>query len=265
MGLWQQRLVYYLTIICIATYLGVVLTIFLGCRPFADNWRVYPSPGLQCSFRVQNLAVISAFNIATDVALLSVPVPLLWRLQVPRRQKLIIAAFLLTGVFVIAAAVIRIVVTLGPGAHSTTKINTWGVRETIVALVCVNAPMLRPLFLRKFWTRGEWSVGSEGKSSVDRSTRGKKLTSKGYESRGDEESGSGPFDESLRPKGSDDGMNDAGSEEYIMKNMGRDEADRTVVVEVEVEVRNERRGEGERADVEMGNSAGALGLRGGRW
>ncbi|GME64489.1 Mg2+ transporter zinc transport protein [Neofusicoccum parvum] len=260
MGLWQQRLVQWLGIACLVTYLGVVLTILLGCRPFAANWRVYPSPGLQCTFRMQNIAVVSAFNIATDVALLSVPLPLLWRLQVPKRQKLIIAAFLLTGVFVIAAAVIRVVVTLGSNP-STTTINTWGVRETIVALVCVNAPMLRPLFLRRFWSTDTWHASSNNKSSTGgfagaTGDRSRRFTSGGYASRvvADEDGGRVLFDGSLRKEASEEGLNDAGSEEYIMKSMARENVDR-VVVEYEVEVRSEVRREGERTDEELGNTA----------
>ncbi|KAB2569186.1 putative mg2+ transporter zinc transport protein [Lasiodiplodia theobromae] len=265
-GLWQQRLVSYLSAACVLTYIGVLLTIFLGCRPFNHNWQVHPSPGLQCTFRTQNIGVVSSFNIATDLALLSVPLPLLWRLQVPGRQKLIIAAFLLTGVFVIAAAVIRIVITLGSNP-STTTINLWGVRETIVALVCVNAPMLRPLFLRRFWSIEPWKASTRGEATTitgggggDPSSLsgayGQRSKHRYSRSRAEGSSGvAGLFGSGGKHHHEDESLNDTGSEEYIMRNMAKDHADR-VVVEVEVEIKSEQRKQGERTDVEMGNSWG---------
>ncbi|KKY19663.1 putative mg2+ transporter zinc transport protein [Diplodia seriata] len=260
-GLWQQRLVRYLTLSCALTYVGVLATITLGCRPFAANWRVHPSPRLACTFRPQNIGVVAAFNIATDGALLSVPLPLLWRLQVPARQKCVVAAFLLTGVFVVAAAVVRVVVTLGSDP-STTTVNLWGVRETIVALVCVNVPVLRPLFVRRFWSREAW--GSDG-SGGSAGAGGDTFAAYGERSRhrygGDNGCGelagcgTGVFGGSMLAgkERSDASLNDAGSEEYIMKNLSKD---RRVVVEVEVEITSERRKQGERTDVEMGNSWG---------
>ncbi|KAL1646608.1 hypothetical protein SLS58_003194 [Diplodia intermedia] len=244
-GLWQQRLVRYLTLSCALTYIGVLVTITLGCRPFAANWR--------------NIGVVAAFNVATDVALLSVPLPLLWRLQVPARQKCVVAAFLLTGVFVVAAAVVRVVATLG-AAPSTTTVNLWGVRETIVALVCVNAPMLRPLFVRRFWAREPWRSGSSSSAGAGGDTfaaYGERSRHRyGADGRGELAGcGTGVFGGSVlagKERG-DASLNDGDSEEYIMKNVSKD---RRVVVEVEVEIKSERRKQGERTDVEMGNSWG---------
>lgn len=86
--------------------------------------------------------------------------PLLWALQVPLRQKLGIGVLLSTGVFVISAAIIRIVSTLSANPSALT-INRWGVRETIVGIVAVNAPILPPLFKRSFWTRGPFQIQSK--------------------------------------------------------------------------------------------------------
>lgn len=63
-----------------------------------------------------------------------------------------------SGVFVITAALIRCILTLS-GNPSAVLINSWGVRETIVGIIAVNIPILRPLLTRSFWT-GEASVGS---------------------------------------------------------------------------------------------------------
>ncbi|KAL3428438.1 hypothetical protein PVAG01_01947 [Phlyctema vagabunda] len=159
LGLWLRRIVNYLGILCIFSYIAVVITVFAGCRPFSANWEVYPLPGMECTFRLQNIIVVSVSNIVTDVALLFVPVPLLFKVKIPTKQKIGTAVFLLTGVFVIIAAVIRLTITVG-SSPSTTTINTWGVRETAIGILCVNLPILRPLFSSKFWTSPTWKLDS---------------------------------------------------------------------------------------------------------
>lgn len=97
----------------------------------------------------------------TDAAILYVPMPLLWTLRVPLRQKLVIGLLLSSGVFVISAAIIRVVSTLVANPSALT-INRWGVRETIVGIIAVNAPISPPLFRKSFWRKGKVAHGSGG-------------------------------------------------------------------------------------------------------
>ncbi|KAH8893942.1 hypothetical protein GQ53DRAFT_793407 [Thozetella sp. PMI_491] len=150
-GLWQNRLVKWLAVACAISYISVFLTISLSCRPIQKNWQVVPDPGV-CTFKRQNFIVTTIMNVLTDAALFSVPLPLLWKLQIPVRQKLVIALFLSSGLFVITAAILRVTQTLG-NHPSALNINRWGVRETIVGIFTVNVPILRPLFSRSFWKR----------------------------------------------------------------------------------------------------------------
>lgn len=106
---------------------------------------------------------MTALNVLTDAAILSIPLPLLWTLQVPNRQKIVIGILLSSGIFVITAAIIRIVITLG-STPSGININRWGVRETIVGIIAVNAPILRPLFSKAFWT-GNVAFPSTGRGA----------------------------------------------------------------------------------------------------
>lgn len=78
---------------------------------------------------------------------------MLWKLKAHWTRKLAIGALLSSGVFIIAAALIRAVLTLD-ARPSTVNINRWGVRETIIGLLSVNIPILRPLFSTSFWRRG---------------------------------------------------------------------------------------------------------------
>ncbi|KAH8900345.1 hypothetical protein GQ53DRAFT_613908, partial [Thozetella sp. PMI_491] len=149
-GLWQSRLVTWLMYVCGISYLAVLLTITFGCFPTQMNWQVVPDPGVKCTFKLQNFLVTVVLNVITDAAILCIPLPLLWKLQVPLKKKLVIGILICSGLFVITAAIIRVVLTLGSN-RSALNINRWGVRETIVGIVAVNIPILRPLFTSHFW------------------------------------------------------------------------------------------------------------------
>lgn len=154
-GTFQARLIRHFFWVCGATYIAVFLTITLGCHPFQANWQVRPLPSRQCTFKPQNFYVGAVLNVLTDAILLSLPVPMLWGLKVRLSKKIAVGALLSSGLFVIAAAIVRAVLTLG-STPSGLNINRWGVRETIVGILTVNMPILAPMFQKKFWISGTY-------------------------------------------------------------------------------------------------------------
>ncbi|KAF6519435.1 hypothetical protein HZS61_017809 [Fusarium oxysporum f. sp. conglutinans] len=48
---------------------------------------VVPDPGEKCSFKMQNFLVTTVLNVLTDALILGIPMPLLWKLQVPFRKS----------------------------------------------------------------------------------------------------------------------------------------------------------------------------------
>lgn len=151
-GLRQQLLVKWLAVVVGITYVAVFLTITFSCFPTQRNWQVVPYPGLTCTFKPQNFYVSTVLNVITDAAVLAIPLPLMWALQVSWQKKITLMALLSSGVFVISAAIIRIVMTLV--AHpSALTINRWGVRETIAGIIAVNLPIIKPIFTKNFWSK----------------------------------------------------------------------------------------------------------------
>jgi hypothetical protein len=66
--------------------LSVILCGFLLCRPFAFNWD-QSIPGGKCGNQVLSYILTGSFNIVTDVMVLCIPIPMIWRLQMPFRNK----------------------------------------------------------------------------------------------------------------------------------------------------------------------------------
>lgn len=78
---------------------------------------------------------------------------MLWNLNVNRSRKIGLSLLLFPGVFVIAAALIRVIMSL-QASPSALNINRWGVRETLAGIIAVNIPILRPIITKAFWTPG---------------------------------------------------------------------------------------------------------------
>ncbi|KAL3424667.1 hypothetical protein PVAG01_03948 [Phlyctema vagabunda] len=195
---------------------------------FFHRLTVIPDPGLKCTLKLQNFIVTSVLNVLTDAARFLYHYYGNLRLIGNGEQDLMlnetklqtddrtliskIAIFLLlcSGIFVITAAIIRVVLTLGENP-SALVINRWGVRETIIGIISINIPILRPLFSSNFWcattyksnsTSQASSANNSGKSKgTTRSRTCIKITASGK--------GKSPYNQSLdsfRGMGEDDGQ-----------------------------------------------------------
>ncbi|OJD30811.1 transcriptional regulatory protein [Diplodia corticola] len=178
-GLWQHRALKYLACFTAAS--------------FYQNWNVRPLPPSQCTLKKQNFLVTVVLNALTDAAILCIPLPMLRQLKAPLYKKALVALLLCSGLFVITAAIIRAAVTLGSSPSSIT-INRWGVRETIIGILSINAPILRPLFTRSFWTGvsvNETRINAAANAPAEDSPRRRKRVFGSKSSRSDNTESSG--------------------------------------------------------------------------
>ncbi|RSL82177.1 hypothetical protein CEP52_017033 [Fusarium oligoseptatum] len=125
-GLWTETFIRPLMVLVGLSGVAIILTIALTCRPFHHLWQVWPDPGRQCE--PQNLVffvVILTFNLVTDVCVMLVPIPLNQR-----------------GVSAL-----------------------WSMREDCVGIFVGQAPMVTPLFKRRFWSQAGYATSSTGFSN----------------------------------------------------------------------------------------------------
>lgn len=154
-GLIKKRTIKFLFFLCGITWAAVMTTVSLTCLPFENHWKVRILPGEYCIFRPQNFYALVILNVVTDVFILVIPLPLLWHLRISIWKRVGVILLLSGGLFVMSAAIIRCAITIA-AAPSILVINIWGYRETFVALVAVTAPVISPMFRRRFWNRGGW-------------------------------------------------------------------------------------------------------------
>lgn len=72
-----------------------VLQVFVICRPFASSYDL-TVPG-KCGNRISSFIAIGAFNIITDVLILTLPLTTIWALKMKTSAKLGITIVFLMG------------------------------------------------------------------------------------------------------------------------------------------------------------------------
>lgn len=143
----QQRLVIYLSVYVLIGWIATETAFFTACRPFYGYWAM-PPPDPQCT-TLQHYSIVQAsFNISSDALMLCVPLPLITRLRMPWKQKIVLAAIFSMGIFVIVAAILTKVFNL-MDVYDTAYM-LWYTREASVAVYVANLPMIWPLMREVF-------------------------------------------------------------------------------------------------------------------
>jgi hypothetical protein len=131
-------------------------------------FQCYPTDGyvldrpMSCLSFTELLVFSSCVHTATDIWLIIMIVPTISRLDLPIRQKIALTIILSLGIFVVAASMIRLQLSLHKDFKPTTGMqgsNTLAffvmtVLECDTAIICASAPMIRPI-LSKMW-RWPW-------------------------------------------------------------------------------------------------------------
>ncbi|KAJ9419921.1 hypothetical protein FOXG_22085 [Fusarium oxysporum f. sp. lycopersici 4287] len=153
------------------TYTAVALTILLSCHPFNHLWQVTPDPGTLC--RPTNspayVLVVVIPNILTDIYLLSIPLPLLWGVNISLRRRLTLMLLFSGALFIMMAGTIRAVTILTSGPNGAVSGSAWACRETFVAIVVTNLPIIQPLLRKGASMIGLSVLFSQGTRSVSES------------------------------------------------------------------------------------------------
>ncbi|KAL2267178.1 hypothetical protein VTJ83DRAFT_4455 [Remersonia thermophila] len=151
-GLGYEKRVYFGLVAVTTTWIAVILSIMLGCRPFEKNWQIYPDPGNACQPAISkiDIFVTVVLNVLTDIYLMSIPIPMLLASSLRPLKKAGLCLLFSGGIFVTVAAILRSVLIIMDPINGAQQAGSWAVRETFVAVVTSNLPMITPLIARFF-------------------------------------------------------------------------------------------------------------------
>ncbi|KAE8382843.1 hypothetical protein BDV26DRAFT_210309 [Aspergillus bertholletiae] len=134
----------------IVSGLWMVFASFFNCVPVRGSWDT-ASPH-NCIPRRVLWSLNAALQILSDIVIVVLPMPLLAKLQLPRKQKIALIVVFALGTFVCAVSIVRLAA-LVEMIRSTdrTKYNAavanWSFIEASVAIICACLPTLRPIMV----------------------------------------------------------------------------------------------------------------------
>jgi hypothetical protein len=104
-----QRRIYIAMGLIITTFIAVIMTVYLSCRPFNHYWQINPDPGTVCQAAVSGPILWSSFvtNVSTDGYLLLIPIPMLWKSSLRLYKKIAATMVLSAGVLVMVCATLK--------------------------------------------------------------------------------------------------------------------------------------------------------------
>lgn len=147
LGLAERRFVRWLAVYVAVGWTATQITMFAACRPFSGYWAL-PPPNPQCA-TYENYAIVQAvFNISSDTLMLLVPLPLVVRMSVAWRQKVVLVFIFSLGICVIVAALLTKIYNLTD--PFSPRYMLWYVREASVAVYVSNLPLVWPLLREWF-------------------------------------------------------------------------------------------------------------------
>ncbi|RYP78899.1 hypothetical protein DL771_000284 [Monosporascus sp. 5C6A] len=89
--------------------------------------------------------VYCAMNIITDLYLISIPVPLLWQSSLKPLKKIGLITLFSGGIFIMVCGILRAALIVTDPVNGAQLAGSWAVRETFVAVITTNLPVVFPL------------------------------------------------------------------------------------------------------------------------
>ncbi|PYI09979.1 integral membrane protein [Aspergillus sclerotiicarbonarius CBS 121057] len=147
---------YYIVLIISLVFVALCCIVFLlvsifQCTPIHAFWDLEPMYPYHCVNYGAAVFSASTVNISTDFLCTILPMPLIWNLKLPARQRLAVISIFGLGIVVNIAGSVRTVYVWKSMMNSYD--TTWmgwpillaGSIEINLAMICASAPALRPL------------------------------------------------------------------------------------------------------------------------
>ncbi|KAI0476705.1 hypothetical protein F4859DRAFT_521280 [Xylaria cf. heliscus] len=140
------------TFISTGIFLSNFFSFTFQCFPVSRFW--LPDSDGSCIDQNAFYLASAIINVFGDVAVLSLPLPIIWNLQASRSRKWSLSFLFLLGAFVVVASIFRIVAVTQIDPHDFSFTNVggglWSTVEVEVGFICANLPAVRPLLFKWF-------------------------------------------------------------------------------------------------------------------
>lgn len=148
-------------------------TQLFGCQPIAKYWKP-ETPG-HCILTLKADYGYGSLNFITDLLIFILPLPMVWRLQLSRRDKIGVSVIFMIGSVNWAVAIVRFVyavrdLTAPDRPWIAAETFLWSIIEVNTGLICACVPVLKPFFrhlvpkrvIDRSWPFGKRKVSRSG-------------------------------------------------------------------------------------------------------
>ncbi|KAM4065404.1 hypothetical protein HRG_004277 [Hirsutella rhossiliensis] len=167
---------------CLVWFVVATFVVVFQCNPihaYWDNYVMKPwcfsSPRLLLGYEMTNLFF--------DVAILCIPVPIVWKLRLSSFKKMGVLVIFLLGAFVCVASIVRLSMIWHPPdvdkGVDFSPTMMWSTIQLGLAIICACLPTLGPLLptiSTPFEYIGSWTASLWSRSSPNSSGRGYKIS-----------------------------------------------------------------------------------------
>ncbi|KAI3399786.1 hypothetical protein diail_5582 [Diaporthe ilicicola] len=161
----MKRVIWMLGVVIMMWAISQLLTVIFTCTPVQKFWETELEG--KCMPNLPFWYINAAGNIATDLAILGMPLPVLAKLKLRRQQKYILLGIFCLGFFTCAISLIRLnYLKQGPDfTWDNVPSSGWSVAELCSGIICACLPTLRPLMskIKPQWM-ASYATRSRGRS-----------------------------------------------------------------------------------------------------
>ncbi|KAF2448669.1 hypothetical protein P171DRAFT_470362 [Karstenula rhodostoma CBS 690.94] len=137
--------------VIVAWGITIFLIVIFNCDPIAGSWDLSLATTAKCLDKKSFYVGGSVPNVITDLVLVVMPLPYVWRLHASVAQRVVLGGIFALGTFVSIVSMIRLSVLLDTASgvfdvtYTYKDVYLWSLVEINVGLTCACLPSLRPL------------------------------------------------------------------------------------------------------------------------
>ncbi|KAM5346656.1 hypothetical protein ACJ41O_009661 [Fusarium nematophilum] len=129
---------------------GIFFSLIFACRPIAMSWDATITDGV-CINRAGLYIATAVANILSDIILFILPIPMVVKLQIPRRQKIGLAMVFGVASLTVVTSIIRVsilpaMLTDLDATWAISWASVWIIVESNLIITCATMPTLRKFF-----------------------------------------------------------------------------------------------------------------------
>ncbi|KAF7535599.1 hypothetical protein G7054_g5239 [Neopestalotiopsis clavispora] len=107
-----QIFVWITMFLCVGSSMAIFFSLVFACRPLAASWDPNLAETAQCLHRPAIYVATAGIGVFTDVILLALPIPVIVRLNMPTRQKIVVLLLFAVGSITLVTSIVRLVILL---------------------------------------------------------------------------------------------------------------------------------------------------------